>query len=234
MRKLARVRDRRSLLVLSTREVQRWALLRENFPDLLFLFLVLSLSLSRWGFLLFLHVLYFSHPQFVYARLSILVFLLALPPFPTFSSILPRLSQFFFSFPSTCSSSSSSSSSLSHQLWAAILLSCNRPERWPKRRRRRRKRKAVAVVTIIHVRIYPDLFFFWVEHKKKKGKRKTNSCNYDKSRKNIAYWFVWWTIQTSSPLALDIAIEQVRKHCLCTRSPLFSKRWRCEQHRRVF
>lgn len=83
-------------------------------------------------------------------------------PHPLLSCLVAKspFSFFFFFFFVLCFSS------LLHQLWAAILLSCNRPDRWPKRTRR--KRKAVAVVAIIHVRIYSDRFFFSIEHKKKK------------------------------------------------------------------
>ena len=95
MKKLARVRDGLSLssLVLSTREVYRWALLQENFLDLL------SLSLSCARFLLFLHVLCFSINDLCTSAFPAQFFLLALPSFPTFPSsrIVPK-SSFFFSF----------------------------------------------------------------------------------------------------------------------------------------
>ncbi len=160
MRKLARVRDCLSFFVLSTR-IEYMGIIRRHFPRHFFLFF-------------FLLVLCFSvHKLYILAFPS-QFFLLALPPFPTFSLSTSSQRLLFFSF---------SSILLFFPITSIIRfypVSCNRANDRRERTRRRKKigRKAGAVVTIIIVCIYLDRFFLSLYVTKKE----TNSCNKDTNR----------------------------------------------------
>ena len=178
----------------------------------------LALALARsLGFLLFLRVLYFSHPQFLSTRLSVFIFLLALPPFPTFSSILPRRKESFFFF--------LLSLLLLFYINYELLSFCHATGPNDGQREDEEEEKLSLLLPSSMYAFIPIVFSSWSTIEKKEGKRrKTNSCNYDRRRKNIAYWFLWLTIQTSSVLPLDIPIEQVSAHYWWTRHSSLSHR----------
>lgn len=160
MRKLARVRDCLSFFVLSTR-VEYMGIIRRHFPRRFFLFF-------------FLLVLCFSvHKLYILAFPS-QFFLLALPPFPTFSLSTSSQRLLFSLFLPPCFFF------LLHQLLGSILCHATEQTIAEKEQEEEKKigRKAGAVVTIIIVCIYLDRFFSLSI----RNKKETNSCNKDTNR----------------------------------------------------
>jgi hypothetical protein len=142
MRKLARVRDCLSLLVLSTRQVCMGHYCEKFSP-------ILSLSLSSCSV--------FQRPQIVYACLSIAVSSACSSVFSHIFFIRIVLKTSFSLFFFSCVFSITSIMSL----YSSVMQQSKRSQK------EKKKRKAVAVVAIIVVRICPDRFFLLSLYNKK-------------------------------------------------------------------